>query len=122
MNFNLWPVLLFAGLIVMGCSPEPKERMTIGELEAQLSEELPPGSPLSEVMSTINWIGLKADREPIDDCIGFADWGECGRILPAYFLYAKTGYSCNTDIVVIFRFDEIDYLENFVLRERWLCL
>jgi len=58
MNSNLWPILLFAGLITTGCSPEPTEQMTIGELEAQLSEELPPGSPLSEVLPTINWICL----------------------------------------------------------------
>ena len=70
----------------------------------------------------INWIGLKAERDPGNGCVGFINWEECGRILSAVYSNARTDWVCNTDIVVVFRFDELDYLEDFVLHESWVCL
>ena len=122
MRGSLLAALTLCCLLAGGCGFETMEHMTVDELESQLSAELSPGDPLPEVLSVITWTGLKSEREPTTGCVGFIGWEECGRILPAYFLYASTGLPCNTDIVVVFRFDELNYLESFVLRERWFCL
>ena len=114
-------VVLVLFLAVSGCDSE-EEKITIPELEERISGALVPGAPLADVQSFIEAEGLSSLGPLRKDCTEVAKEDVCGRILRAVFPEARKSLVCITDILIVFRFDESERMEDYALGEQYICV
>ena len=122
MRARIAPVLLVICVALSGCDFGEEERMSIPELQERVSRALAPGAPLMDVLSFIEGEQLVSLGDIREGCSRVNRMDVCGRILRAVYPNARRTLVCITDIKIVFRFDQSDRLEDYVLGEQYICV